>query len=153
MGLYWASYLYFGRLLNKQARERLLQRTTHQTFPPPSIRLRQMCADNWILHANGRFVKLGWIDPVLEQHEIVAGKVARSSLDAYLDKPQWQQTRKDWDAVTQKEIEILDDLIKLAAGEESEGVCAKTFICQLQWSPSDLPRTDGAFVEYNLVVE
>ncbi len=99
---------------------------------------------------------MGSVDPVLEDHEKRAGKVSLSEVEKWLadyDAQLLKTTgaKSEWFSTTQEQLQVLDAMIALAAGSESEK--AATYICEVAWSSLGLPETDGASVEYNIRCE
>jgi len=62
MGIYTITYLYYNRLLSRQAPDRL-QDTNFGCY------IESVAEDRWSLHAPGRFQVVASISPVLEWHE------------------------------------------------------------------------------------
>lgn len=83
MGIYWWSVAYVGRLLSRDALQRLEAALGE---PPPGEWLTDLHdpRGRYVLHAPGGFVHMGGMDPALEEHEVRAGVVRRADLERAL---------------------------------------------------------------------
>lgn len=124
MGVYWATYVYHGRLLDGDARDRLAD-----AVADVDARFVSPVAENrWILHAPRRLVRVASIDPVLEDVEAQRGWVHPAKVEALLrGNPQWD------DACTPDEAETLGRYARIAA---PPGASTKTYVCvcEVEWS-------------------
>ena len=84
MGIYWVSYLYHGIMVSKPKFELM-----RPSVDPKCVKM--IAPERWVIHAPGRFIKLGSIDPVLDDNDIRQG-VNRDKIDHILQKnPIWYQ--------------------------------------------------------------
>lgn len=120
MGMYWTTYLYDGCLINRQQYERV-QGTTDKAV------LHNVNDGCWILHAPGRWLVMGSMDPVLEDHEIAAGYVDAAELQAWLAKR--PDALEAWQAASDRTL--LEELVARAAG--GGPTLSGTRVCQVGW--------------------
>ena len=94
---------------------------------------------------------MGCLDPVLEDHEKQTGRVATEDFDRWLNVPAKPERKRSWLSATPEEIEMLKELVRLAAGDSTAEPA--TYICETCWSTLDLDSNDdGAQVKFNLRV-
>jgi hypothetical protein len=77
MGIYWTSFLYFGKLLSPETFLRL------QNYNTVGF-IRKVCHDRWVLHAPGRCITMGSMDPALEEYEKKSGVVSEKEVTRWL---------------------------------------------------------------------
>jgi hypothetical protein len=138
MGIYTTTYVYFGRMLRTETKERLPE--SAEPF------LTKLSDEHWLLNAPSRLVCLSQTDPVIEPNERRNGFVtwaeARRAIEA-------KDALERWEATSDEELAELGRLVALAAGQYA---IAKTYICEVQWSTLNLPDTVGAIVTTNMRV-
>lgn len=127
MGIYWATYLYYGRLLSKDLYERLVANCGEidKNF------IRRVAQDNWILHTPSRLIPIGTIDPILQDN---VDQVDHSYVEAILtDNPLWQQ---QWNALTKSDENQLKTYIKASADSDvsEDDSLPHIYICEIEWS-------------------
>ena len=73
MGFYFASYLYQGRLLCKIGFTRVKRHVSAEILEEF---VTQLTPERWVIHAPTRYLQIGSSDPILEKHEVTAGRVS-----------------------------------------------------------------------------
>jgi hypothetical protein len=132
MGFYWVSALYLGRLLSREAQARLLAAV-------PSA-----AGDGWltdlgdprgryVLHPPGCYIRLGSVDPVLEDSEVAAGEVQWSSVVRFLGD---DKLRPITHLPTDTE-DRLREYVRAASGGDDE--LFGKYVVQGEWSSLDQP--------------
>lgn len=142
MGFYWSTFLYFGRMCSPEAHQRLLA-----SGLDVNGFLLPIAADRWILHAPGRFVKIGSMDPILEEHEKRQSHVALSEAMNFLRK--MDDSYQKWNATSNDDLAHLDSLIQAAAAPDETNVKPAVYICETSWCTLD----DSNRVTYNIKCE
>ena len=81
-----------------------------------------------MLHAPGRFVNIGDIYPVLEEHERSQGHVHQEEV---MKKLQQLPAYEAWSSTSQADLSLLADIVKLAAEDDSAepGI----YIAEIEW--------------------
>jgi hypothetical protein len=116
MGIYWCSYIYFGRILCKETYERI---KNHPLFNKEFIKI--INNERYLLHLH--FSKIGWIDPIFEEHEIMNKFVAWSEVGDFCNK-------KGWQTVDIGKLEAIKTLIKDCAKKNETNLEPNYYICQ-----------------------
>jgi hypothetical protein len=141
MGLYYATYAYYGRLCSLRAVDRLLKHGVPGGF------LTRMSEKYYILHAPGRLAKMGAVDPVLQEHEKRAGRVSLSELKEWLKRiPKEKQA---WDAVSDADVNTLKELVKVA-GDGRENEEPAVYICEFPWDTYSLREDEKRYGPWNI---
>lgn len=115
MGIYFNNWVYQGRLLRKETYEKIKNDSRFKKF------LTCLSSDIYILHIPNRCVKIGWLDPVIEGHELQQGFVSLTEVTQKLseDLPdKWEA----WQSVEDKDIDELKYLIKLIDEKQGFGI-------------------------------
>ena len=141
MGIYSTTILYHGRMLSPCGFQRL------QRLPDKAYICR-VCQDRWILHAPGKRLTLGSIDPVIDDNEKEVGFVRQTEVDRLLLRH--LQLKEDWDSATTAQLDELSSLVRAAAGDDTAE--PRNYICELQWSTLE-GNTDNTTLLYNLRVK
>ena len=141
---YEMTVLYHGRLLSPVGFARLKGHDSASA-------VRQVCKDRWILHAPGRHVVVGSIDAVIDKHEKAAGRILRSEVDKLLTQIAKIQPekKKEWDSVTDQQMDDLKRLVKIAANDETAE--PGLYMCEVAWSTLE-PESFNQSLTYNLKV-
>jgi hypothetical protein len=143
MGFYWSTYLYMGRLCSPEARDRVVA-----SGLKTDGFLVEVSKERWVLHAPGRFVTMGSIDPILEAHEKNEGKVSLAEAMEWLAKREEENTK--WNSVSAEDLAHLQKLITAAAAPDEGNTAPGVYICEVSWSTLDMPADAGSRVTYNL---
>lgn len=143
MGVYWASFVYHGRLLRRE---------TYDAFMALEPSVRQGCAvtpvgDLYALHAPGRGFWAGSVDPLLEPHEIHRGWVDADEVDGVIDRREGK--RPAWDAATPEQIAHVDAVVESLAESLGGDRGIAVYICEAKWWSSE-PASSS--VTNNIVV-
>ncbi len=138
MGIYSTTTLYHGRLLSPCGFERL------QRLPDKAY-ISRVCKDRWILHAPGKCLTLGSMDPVIDDDEKDVGFVRQTEVDRLLLRR--PQRKEEWDSATTAQLDELSSLVRAAAGDNTAE--PGNYICELQWSTLE-GNTDNTTLLYNL---
>ena len=125
MGLYWATYAYYGRLCSLRAVDRLLEHGVPGRF------LKRMSEKYYVLHVPGRLVKMGTLDPVLEKHEKNTGRVSLDEFYKWLGGS-LPEEKLVWENVSEADLDTLKELVKVASGGREEEEPA-VYICEIAW--------------------
>ena len=92
----------------------------------------RLCADRIILHAPGKCIPIGWIDPVIEDHEVEKGEI---SLDEVMQKIRDIPNKwASWNSTTPEQALQLDEIIRIAADGDETKKFAGTYIVECQYS-------------------
>jgi hypothetical protein len=142
MGFYWYTVLYYGRLCSSEAHDRIIT-----SGLKTDGFLTDVARDRWVLHAPGRFVTMGSMDPVLEKHEKDQGSVSLAEAMEWLAK---DGKKEAWDAASASDLDHLNALIKAAAAEGEKNTEPGVYICEVSWSTLDMPADAGQRVTYNI---
>lgn len=123
MGVYWATYLYHGRIINREEYDRLFR--VFQDIDKKQW-IRKITKDMWILHAPGRIVLSGSIDPVVERFTI-------EYEEAFRNDSLW---REKWKSCTLTNIDKLHEYCRVSSNCEPQ-----TCVCEVElWSVGDTAR-------------
>jgi hypothetical protein len=95
--------------------------------------VKRVGRNRWVLHAPGRFVHMGCLDPVLEKEEKENNLVKMSEARKWLDRNRSQ--KEAWDAATEE-----------AGGRQAEEPAV--YICEVQSTTYD--SEDDSAVMYNI---
>ena len=144
MGMYWTTILYHGRLLSPTARERLAAALKAEEDMERYVTF--VGQDRWILAVPERFVQMGNMDPVLEEHEKKTGRVARSEVEKWLAG---RDLLDKWNSVSREEVTKVESYAKIA-GEDPD-TFIETYICEISWTTYE--REDDSTVIYNIRVK
>lgn len=144
MGMYWTTILYHGRMLSPPARERLA--VAIESEEEMKRYVTAVGKDRWVLSVPERFVQIGRMDPVLEQHEKKAGSVSRSEVEKLLAG---RDLLDNWNSVSAEEIAKVESYAKIA-GEDPDAFI-QTYICEISWTTYELE--DDSVVSYNIRVD
>jgi hypothetical protein len=144
MGIYYASFLYYGRLLSGMGHGRLMA-----AADPALLQqyLTNLTPDRWILHAPGRCINLRNIDPVLEPREVKAGFVEPAEVDKLLGRR--PEPAAAWKGVTEAQLAQLTQFVRIAAGNQPKECFLGTYIVQIEWSTIN-PDHPGV-VQHNII--
>ena len=110
MGIYSTTILYHGRMLSPCGFQRL------QNLPDKAY-ISRVCQDRWILHAPGKCLTLGSMDPVIEDSEKEVGFVRQTEVDRLLFRR--QKLKAEWDSATTAQLDELSSLVRAAAGDDT----------------------------------
>ena len=113
MGIYTTTILYHGRMLSPVGYQRLETLTTKGY-------ISKVCQARWVLHAPGKCLTLGSLDPVIEDHEKVAGFVKQDEIDNLLSRH--PKLNAEWSSATSAQIRDLNALVRAAADDETAQV-------------------------------
>ena len=121
MGFYWTTLLYHGRLLSRPAYIRLTQVKGDLS----SAVVKKVTKDEWILHAPGKYITMGSMDPVLNRQQKKAGKVSLRAVEKWLaqhDERLLKTTgvKSEWTSATQEQLQEIDSLIALTPHNNDE---------------------------------
>jgi hypothetical protein len=76
MSIYWWNALYYGSLISSRAIEKLV---AHPLVTANKEMLKKVTfkvnKKQWIFHAPGMLTQVGWIEPLIEDHEIASGVI------------------------------------------------------------------------------
>lgn len=142
MGLYWWSAVYYGKLIDREAFQKL-QTIADSTFVDKCT--RKLNPTKWIFHAPGMIKKIGCIDPVLEKHELKAGAVEWGEIVNHASV--WAD---DTDETDLKKFHVLFQ--EMATESEKEVQPVGFFVLQGMWSTLETETVDQISVEHNLPV-
>ena len=141
MGIYTTTILYHGRMLSPVGHQRV------ETLPTRGY-ITKVCQDRWVLHAPGKCLTLGSLDPVIEDHEKVSGFVKQNEIDNLLSRH--LKLKAEWSSATSAQVEELNALVRAAADDETAE--AGTYMCELEWSTLE-GNTDNSSLIYNIKVK
>lgn len=140
MGVFWTTRLYHGRLLSLAAYNRIRERT-------PQDFLQQVADERFVLHAPGRCLDVGFMDPVLSEHAKESGNVSLEHVQSCIEKyPEWSRTTAD-------QLRLVEDLVKAAADDPS--AAPGIYVCEVESCTLVDPTLhpwEGVRVRYNLRV-
>lgn len=106
MGIYFSNWVYHGLLIKKETYEKIKGDLRYKKF------LNCLFSNTYILCVPNRCIKIGWIDPIIEGHELLQGFVSLNEITQKLknDLPdKWQK----WLSTKNEDLEELKHLIKL----------------------------------------
>lgn len=127
MGIYWNNWLYYGRLLSADTYQKLVGKTSLK----PGF-FTHLYADRIILHAPGKCLRIGWIDPVIEDHEVRKGEISLAEvIQKIRDVPKMWES---WNSTTPEQVSQLDELIEQAADGSEAQKFVGTYIVECQYS-------------------
>ena len=115
---------------------------------PDKAYISRVCQDRWILHAPGKCLTLGSMDPVIEDSEKQVGFVSQTEVDRLLIRH--QKLEADWDSATTAQLDELSSLVRAAAGDDTAE--PRIYMCELQWSTLQ-GNADDTTLQYNLRVK
>jgi hypothetical protein len=76
MGIYWWSGVYYGSLISSRA---IVKLKAHPLITANQGLLKKVASEvnrkQWIFHAPAMLTQVGWIDPLIEDHEIASGVI------------------------------------------------------------------------------
>ena len=148
MGFYWFNAFYLGRLLSKEAYDRLMS----SPAAPPAAWITDLGdpRGRYVLHPPGAYVSLGSMDPILEEHEIRAGHVKRDEIIRAAGRDRVAPVLDVPDTVKEQ----LREYVRAAAPPEAppEAPGFGLYIVQGEWSSLSLPETSSSKVTHNIRV-
>jgi hypothetical protein len=133
MGIYWTSYLYFGRMMSKEAHERLVAAADSDKL---ARFVKPLTPGRWLLHAPTRCIHVGGIDPILEKHEVAAGHVEWKEVAEQLERN--PDMKKQWEAATDDDLAELTKLVELASDPKTGPHKPGVYICEIEWTSYDM---------------
>lgn len=135
MGIYTNSCLYYGRLLRNNTLDELRKKK-----PVPDSFLMTIIEDEYtVLHAPGKYLNIGGIDPIIEVHEREQGYISLDEVMGQLENhKEWYDA---WTSTTPEDLQLLEEYVRLAADDES----AKpgTYIAEIEWCTLEGPGDPG----------
>lgn len=134
MGVYWFAYVYYGRLLSREARDRL----TEGDLKDAELEVTPLSPDRYVLHAPGGMIPISSADPVLSREDVANG-------------PPWDAVAKFLHGrpILRGDEEKMKSLIRKASDGASDA--AGLYVVQGRTSTLD-PNDRWVHIEYNLRV-
>jgi hypothetical protein len=131
MGFYWTTYLYYGKILNKNEYDLAMEKGLQNCI----IKLNN---NQWMYYREK--IEMANLDPVLGKEEIEQKFVEKQELERWFSTEQFK--RKEWSIECEKETPFDETLFD-----------CRLYIIQTNWSTLDDDLVYTSYIDYNLPVQ